>query len=53
VVSGGNRCRITYPSNGAVNVQLRKAGQCQVRANAPAVANQWAAFRLDRTYTAR
>ena len=52
VTSGGNRCRITYPSNGAVNVQLRKRGQCTVVASASAVANQWAAFRLQRTYTA-
>jgi hypothetical protein len=53
VTSGGSRCRITYPSSGAVNVQLRKAGQCTVVGTAPAVANQWAAFRLQRTYTAR
>jgi hypothetical protein len=53
VTSGSNRCRITYPSSGAVNVQLRRAGQCTVVATAPAVARQWAAFRLQRTYTAR
>jgi hypothetical protein len=53
VTSGSNRCRITYPTSGAVNVQLRRAGQCTVVATAPAVAQQWAAFRLQRTYTAR
>jgi hypothetical protein len=53
VTSGGSRCRITYPSNGAVNVQLRKRGQCTVVATAAAVPNQWASFRLQRTYTAR
>ena len=53
VTAGGSRCRITYPSNGAVNVQLRRAGQCTVVASARAVSGQWAAFRLQRTYTAR
>jgi len=53
VTSGGSRCRITYPSNGAVNVQLRKRGQCTVVASAAGIANQWNAFRLQRTYTAR
>ena len=53
VTSGGNRCRIRYPSNGAVNLQLQRAGQCNVTARAPGIAGQWNAFRLDRSYRAR
>ena len=46
-------CSLRYPSNGAVNVRMNKRGTCTVVAQAPAVANQWAAFRLQRNYTAR
>ena len=53
VTAGANRCRLRYPSNGAVNVQLQRAGQCTVVAQARAVPNEWQAFRLQRTYTAR
>jgi hypothetical protein len=53
ITNGANRCRLRYPSSGAVNVQLQRAGQCTVQARASAVAGQWSAFRLQRTYTAR
>lgn len=53
VTSGGNRCRIRYPSSGAVNLQLQRAGQCNVTARAPGVAGQWNAFSLQRSYRAR
>ena len=53
VVDSGNRCRIVYANNGAVNVRLVRAGQCTVRATAPAVPNAWQAFNLRRVYTAR
>ena len=53
VTSGGNRCRIRYPSNGAVNLQLQRAGTCNVVARAPGVAGQWNQFRLERSYRAR
>jgi hypothetical protein len=53
VTSGGNRCRLRYPANGAVNLQLQRAGQCNVTARAPGIAGQWNAFRLDRSYRAR
>lgn len=53
ITQGGNRCRLRFASNGAVNVQLQRAGQCTVVAQARAVADEWAAFRLQRTYTAR
>lgn len=53
ITNGSNRCRLRFPSNGAVNVQLQRPGQCTVQARAAAVPNAWAAFRLQRTYTAR
>ena len=53
VTSGGNRCRIRYPSSGAVNLQLQRAGTCNVVARAPGVAGQWNQFRLERSYRAR
>ena len=53
VTNSGNRCRITYPSNGAVNVRLVRAGQCNVVARAPGIAGQWNQFRLERSYRAR
>ena len=53
ITNGGNRCRLRFPSNGAVNVQLQRAGQCTVVARARAVKGQWLEFRLQRTYTAR
>lgn len=53
ITQGGNRCRLRFPSNGAVNVQLQRAGQCTVVAQARAVSGQWNAFRLQRNYTAR
>ncbi len=53
VTSGGNRCRLVYPSSGAVNVRLVRAGQCTVVARAADVPGSWQAFRLSRTYTAR
>ena len=53
VTSGGNRCRLAYPSNGAVNLRLTRTGQCNVTARAPGVAGSWNAFRLDRSYRAR
>ena len=48
-----NNCRLRFPANGAVNLQLQRAGQCNVRATAPGVANQWNAFRLDLRYRVR
>jgi hypothetical protein len=53
ITNGANRCRLRYPSSGAVNLQLQRAGQCTVVARAAAVPGQWASFRLQRTYTAR
>jgi len=53
VVNSGNRCRLVYPNNGAVNVRLVRSGQCTVVARAAAVPNAWQAFELRRTYTAR
>ncbi len=53
ITAGSNRCRLRFPSNGAVNVELQRAGECTVVAQAPAVPNAWQAFRLQRAYTAR
>ncbi len=53
ITSGENRCRLRYPSSGAVNLQLRRAGRCNVVARAPGVAGQWNQFRLERSYRAR
>lgn len=46
-------CRLRFASSGAVNLQLQKAGTCNVRATAPAVPNQWNAYRLDLRYRVR
>jgi hypothetical protein len=48
-----NRCRLRYPSSGAVNLQLQRAGTCNVTARAPGVAGQWNPFNLQRSYRAR
>lgn len=53
ITSGGNRCRIRYPSSGAVNLQLQRAGTCNVVARAPGVPGEWNQFRLERSYRAR
>lgn len=53
VTSGGKRCVLRFPASGAVNVKLRRAGQCTLVARAPGVPGQWLAFELRRTYTAR
>ncbi len=53
ITQGSNRCRLAYPSSGAVNVRLQRAGKCTVVATANAVPNAWNQFRLQRTYTAR
>ena len=53
ITNGSNRCRIRYPSSGAVNLQLQRAGTCTVVARAPGVAGQWNQFRLERSYRAR
>ena len=53
VTNGSNRCRIRYPSSGAVNLQLQRAGNCTVVARAPGIAGQWNQFRLERSYRAR
>lgn len=53
VTSGSNVCRITYPSNGSVRLRATRAGSCNVRATAPAVANQWNNMTVNRTYRAR
>lgn len=53
VTNGGNRCRLRYPSSGAVNLQLQRPGTCTVVARAPGVAGQWNQFRLERSYRAR
>ncbi len=53
VTSGANRCRIVYPSSGAVNLRLQRAGQCNVVARAPGVAGQWNQFRMERSYRIR
>ncbi len=53
ITNGANRCRLRFPANGSVTLQLQRAGQCTVVARAPAVPNAWSAFRLQRTYTAR
>lgn len=46
-------CRLRFPNSGAVNLQLRSRGTCNVRATAPAVPNAWAAYRLDLRYRVR
>lgn len=53
VTSGGNRCKLRYPSSGAVNLQLRRPGTCTVVARAAAVPGQWQAFRMELTYRVR
>jgi len=53
VTSGSNRCRIAYPSSGAVNLRLNKTGRCEVQARAPGVSGQWKPFRLERAYRIR
>lgn len=53
ITNGSNRCRIRYPSSGAVNLQLQRAGTCTVVARAPGIAGQWNQFRLERSYRAR
>jgi hypothetical protein len=53
VTSGSNVCRITYPSNGSVRLRATRAGSCNVRATAPAIANQWNNMTVTRTYRAR
>lgn len=45
-----NICRLRFLSSGAVNLQVQRPGQCNVRATAPAVPNSWNAFRLDLRY---
>jgi hypothetical protein len=53
VTSGGNVCRISYPANGSVRLRASRAGSCNVRAQAPAVAGQWNRMVVNRTYRAR
>ena len=48
-----NICRLRFPANGAVNVQLQRAGNCNLRATAPAVPNAWNAFNLALRYRVR
>ncbi len=53
VTKGDKRCRIAYPSSGAVNLRLQRSGRCNVTARAPGVAGQWNQFRLERSYRIR
>jgi hypothetical protein len=48
-----NNCRLRFPANGAVTLQMQRSGQCNVRATAPGVPNSWDAFRLDLRYRVR
>ena len=48
-----NICRLRFPANGAVNVQLQRPGNCNLRATAPGVANAWNAFNLALRYRVR
>jgi hypothetical protein len=48
-----SRCRLAFPSSGAVNLRLQRTGTCNVTARAPGVAGQWNPFTLQRSYRAR
>lgn len=48
-----NNCRLRFRASGAVTLQLQRAGQCNVRATAPGVADSWNPFRLDLRYRIR
>jgi hypothetical protein len=50
VTSGRAVCKLIYPSNGAVRLQMVKRGSCNVRATAPAVPGQWNRLVLNRSY---
>lgn len=46
-------CTLRFPNNGSVTLRMNKRGTCNVVGQAPAVPNQWAAFRVQRSYQAR
>lgn len=53
VTSGRSVCRLIYPNNGAVRLEMRQRGSCNVRATAPAVPGQWNRLVLNRSYRSR
>lgn len=48
-----NVCRLRFPSNGAVTLQVQSRGVCNVRATAPAVPGQWNSFVQNFQYRVR
>jgi hypothetical protein len=53
ITSGANRCQLRFPSNGSVQLRGLRAGTCNVRVTAPAVAGQWRSMTINRTYRVR
>jgi hypothetical protein len=52
VVTGASRCQLSV-SSGRVRLTFAKSGTCSVRGSAPAIAGEWNAYRVSRTYNAR
>lgn len=48
-----NVCTLRFRANGAVNLQAKARGTCNVRATAPAVPGQWNQFRQNLQYRVR
>jgi hypothetical protein len=48
----GSICSLSFPSNGAVKLKLKKKGQCNVQAKAKAVSGQWNAYSKTYKYKA-
>lgn len=46
----GSVCSLVFPSSGAVKLKMKKKGNCSVQAKAAAVAGEWNAFTLSRSY---
>jgi len=48
-----NVCTLRFRANGAVNLQAKSRGTCNVRATAPAVPGQWNQFQQNLQYRVR
>jgi hypothetical protein len=52
VLTNSSRCSLST-SGGQIRLTFNRAGTCSVRATAPAISGEWAAYRVNRTYSAR
>lgn len=48
-----SKCKLQFPTDGAVTLRGVSKGTCRVTGTAPAVKGQWAAMNFQRTYTVR